>query len=170
MKGIVFVFGDNVDTDVIAPGGYLHLGMDQLLIHTMEALDPDFHRTVKKGDIIVAGENFGSGSSREQAPLVLRDAGISFVAAKSFARIFFRNSFNVGLPLALISDVSAVRNRQEVEYDLENGYIKDLTGGGKVAIEVPKGPLIDILNSGGMINFVRQELEKIRMELSSDKT
>ena len=162
MKGKVFVFGDNVDTDVIAPGGYLHLGMDQLLVHTMEALDPEFHKTVRHGDIIVAGENFGSGSSREQAPMVLREAGISLIAAKSFARIFFRNSFNVGLPLALIPDISAIGNGHAVEHSLENGYILDIVSGKKVVIEVPKGPLLDILNSGGMINFVRQELEKIR--------
>ncbi len=123
ISGRVWKFGDNIDTDVIIPGKYLRTtDMSVFAAHAMEGIDPDFSKKVEKGDIIVAGRNFGCGSSREQAPLALKHAGISCVVAESFARIFFRNAINVGLPI-----IEAKIDCQEgdiIEIDLEKGVVK----------------------------------------------
>ncbi|HOO54905.1 MAG TPA: 3-isopropylmalate dehydratase, partial [Methanothrix sp.] len=117
IRGKAWVFGDDVDTDVIIPGPYLRTkNIKELACHAMEGLDPDFAKNVKPGDVIVAGKNFGCGSSREQAPLALREAGVACVVAKSFARIFYRNAINVGLPV-VEADVEC-REGDEVEVDL----------------------------------------------------
>ena len=117
--GRIFVFGDDIDTDVIAPGGYLHLKIEDVKKHCMEAIYPDFWKEVSKGDVIIAGKNFGTGSSREQAPVVLMELGISLILARSFARIFFRNAVNVGLPIGTIADPSEFKAGDIAEIDLE---------------------------------------------------
>lgn len=162
MKGRVFLFGDNIDTDIIAPGGYLHLGLDVLKLHSMEALDQNFSNVVKRGDIIVAGHNFGAGSSREQAPLVLKDLGIELVVAVSFARIFFRNAINVGLNIGTINDMgySRIIDGDSVEYHQKQGILKIERDGLSVPYTNPSGPVLEIIASGGLVNYVRKLLKK----------
>ncbi|MCL4341984.1 MAG: 3-isopropylmalate dehydratase [Candidatus Thermoplasmatota archaeon] len=155
-----FVFGDNIDTDVIAPGGYLHLGIDQVKMHSMEAIFPDFWKSVSKGDILVAGKNFGSGSSREQAPVVLIELGISLVVAKSFARLFFRNAVNVGLPIGVINDLTDISQGDPIEYNLARGEIRNQRSGSLTRFTPPQGALADILNEGGIVPYTLKKLSR----------
>lgn len=148
IKGRVWIFGNDVDTDVIIPGKYLRTtDMQVFADHVLEGIDPTFPAKVKKGDIIVAGDNFGCGSSREQAPLALKYAGVSCVVARYFARIFFRNAINVGLPL-IEADVTC-KEGDEVEIDLPRGTV---TVNGKV-YQGNKLPdfLLEILTDGGLV-------------------
>ncbi len=148
ISGRVWRFGDNIDTDVIIPGKYLRTtDMSVFAAHAMEGIDPEFPKKVKKGDIIVAGRNFGCGSSREQAPLALKHAGISCVVAESFARIFFRNAINVGLPI-----IEAKINCKEgdmIEINLEKGIVKR-EGKTYPATRLPDF-LREILADGGLV-------------------
>ena len=124
LSGKAWKFGDNIDTDVIIPGKYLRTtDMSVFASHVMEGIDPEFSRKVQKGDIIVAGKNFGCGSSREQAPLALKYAGVSCIVAESFARIFFRNAINVGLPI--IEARIDCKQGDNIEIDLEKGIVKN---------------------------------------------
>lgn len=124
LSGKAWKFGDNIDTDVIIPGKYLRTtDMSVFASHVMEGIDPEFSKKVRKGDIIVAGKNFGCGSSREQAPLALKYAGVSCIVAESFARIFFRNAINVGLPI--IEAGIDCREGDNIEIDLEKGIVKN---------------------------------------------
>ena len=151
LKGRAFKFGDDISTDHIAPGRYFHLrtNLPELAKHVLEDADPEFAKKVKKGDIIVAGRNFGLGSSREHAPRIIKIAGVSCILAKSFARIFFRNSVNIGLPL-LECDTDPIDDGDILEIDLEKGLIKDLTKG----IEIQATPLpkfmLNIIEDGGI--------------------
>ncbi len=154
LKGKAWKYGDNVDTDVIIPGKYLRTADFKTFgEHAMEGIDPAFKP--EKGDIIVAGSNFGCGSSREQAPLALKYAGISCVVAKSFARIFFRNAINVGLPIVEADVFDAVQKGDIVEVDLDRGVV---TAGGKEykSTKLP-GFLQEILNAGGLVAYRRGE-------------
>lgn len=148
IKGRVWVFGNDVDTDVIIPGKYLRTtDMQVFADHAMEGIDPDFPRKVRKGDIIVAGDNFGCGSSREQAPLALKHAGVSCVVARYFARIFFRNAINVGLPL-VEADVEC-REGDEMEINLPEGTVK-VNGQSYQGNKLPDF-LLEILTDGGLV-------------------
>ncbi len=157
IKGRAWKFGDDISTDHITPGRYYHLrsNMPELAKHIMEDADPDFPKKFKPGDFIVAGNNFGMGSSREHAPLALKIAGVSAVIAKSFARIFYRNAINVGLPL-LIADTDAIEDGDELEVELGKGRITDLSKG--VTIEAKPLPevMLRILNEGGLVNYVKK--------------
>ena len=147
--GRIWKFGDNIDTDVIIPGKYLRTkNMEVFAAHAMEGIDPEFAKRVKQGDIIVAGTNFGCGSSREQAPLALKYAGVSCVIAKSFARIFFRNAINVGLPL-MEADVEC-QDVCEVRVDLLKGEVEV---SGKNIFKGNKLPdfLLEILTNDGLV-------------------
>ena len=147
--GRVWKFGDNIDTDVIIPGKYLRTkNMEVFATHAMEGIDPEFAKRVKHGDIIVAGTNFGCGSSREQAPLALKYAGVACVIAKSFARIFFRNAINVGLPL-IEADVEC-QDGYEIKVDLLKGEVEV---SGKRVFKGNKLPefLLEILTDGGLV-------------------
>ncbi|MDI9394680.1 MAG: homoaconitase small subunit [Euryarchaeota archaeon] len=149
IKGRVWKFGNDIDTDVIIPGKYLRTkDMQVFAAHAMEGIDPEFSKKVKPGDIIVAGDNFGCGSSREQAPLALKHAGIACVVAKSFARIFFRNAINVGLPL--IEAYIECEEGEEIEVDLLKGEVKVP---GKGTFKGNKLPdfLLEILTDGGLV-------------------
>lgn len=158
MRGRVFLFGDDVDTDVMAPGGYLHMGVEALKAHCMEAIRPEFHNEVREGDIIVAGKNFGYGSAREQAAQVLKELGIRLIVAESFARIFFRNAINVGLPIGTIIESHGLYEDAYVEYSIENGEI-DAEGDEILAkFSKPVGPLSEILKSGNMVQFIIDRL------------
>ncbi|HTY91907.1 MAG TPA: 3-isopropylmalate dehydratase small subunit [Methanocella sp.] len=151
-RGKAWKYGDNVDTDVIIPGKYLRTADFKTFgEHAMEGIDPAFKPA--KGDIIVAGKNFGCGSSREQAPLALKYAGISCVVAKSFARIFFRNSINLGLPIVEANIYNAVQKGDIVEVDLDRGLV--MAGGKEYKSTKLPDFLQDILNAGGLVAYRR---------------
>ena len=136
MKGKAFKFGDNISTDHIAPGRLYHLrsNLPEFAKHVLEDADETFASRMKKGDFVVAGSNFGLGSSREHAPLIMKIAGVGAVLAKSFARIFYRNAINIGL-LAIECDTDAIDDGDELELDIEKGIITDLTNGPIIQIE-----------------------------------
>jgi methanogen homoaconitase small subunit len=158
ISGKAWVFGDDVDTDVIVPGRYLRTKDVRIWAeHVMEGLDPKFARKVAKGDVLVAGRNFGCGSSREQAPLALREAGISCVVARTFARIFYRNAINVGLPV-MEAEVEC-REGEVVEVDLSAGTVKigeRLYCGNRLP-----DFLLEILEDGGLVAHRRREKEAV---------
>jgi 3-isopropylmalate dehydratase small subunit len=162
LTGKVFIFGDNIDTDVIAPGGFLHLGLDVLKLHSMEAVNANFHTEVGNGDILVAGRNFGGGSSREQAPLVLKELGIELVLAVSFARIFFRNAINVGLMISTISEdeYRYFQNEKTARYDPGRWLVSLDMSHRVVEINQPGEPLWSIISAGGLVNYVKMRLKK----------
>ena len=156
--GKVFKYGDNVDTDVIIPARYLNTSdANELAAHCMEDIDKDFVRNVKKGDIIVAGDNFGCGSSREHAPIAIKASGIKLVIAASFARIFYRNSINIGLPIWECPEAAAeIAAGDEVRADLDEGTITDVTTG-KTFKARPFPPFIqNIIEAGGLINSLKK--------------
>ncbi|MBZ2165810.1 homoaconitase small subunit [Methanobacterium spitsbergense] len=150
IEGKVWKFRDSIDTDVIIAGRYLRtFSLDDLASHVMEAEDPKFAEKVQKGDIIVAGWNFGCGSSREQAPVALKHVGVSAIIAKSFARIFYRNAINIGLPV-ITADVEA-ESEDIMCIDLENGVILNKTSGNEFKIKPFDQFMLDILNNGGLV-------------------
>ena len=153
-KGIVFKFGDNVDTDVIIPARYLNSSDPaELATHCMEDIDKDFIKNVKKGDIIVAEKNFGCGSSREHAPLAIKAAGVSCVIAKNFARIFYRNAINIGLPV-IVCDIQA-KDGDIINIDLSKGILTNETTGKSYRAE-PFPPFIqDIIKKGGLLSSLK---------------
>ncbi len=157
IKGRAWKFGDNISTDHITPGRYYHLrsNMPELAKHIMEDADPDFMKRFKPGDFIVAGENFGMGSSREHAPLALKIAGVSAVIAKSFARIFYRNAINVGLPV-LIADTEKIESGDELEVDLAEGRIRDVTKDFEVRAKPLPAIMLKILREGGLVSFIKK--------------
>ena len=157
MKGRAWKFEDNVSTDLIAPGRLFHLrsNLPELAKHVMEDARPGFFNIISKGDFIVAGENFGLGSSREHAPTIIKMSGIDAVLAKSFARIFYRNSINVGLP-AIICDTSVIDEGDEVEIDIVAGFVYDKIKNLKLNFS-PFPPLMSkILTEGGLINYIKK--------------
>ena len=162
IKGKAVKFGKDIDTDVILPGKYLILvDPKELAKHAMEGLDPSFPEKAKKGVIVVGGKNFGCGSSREQAPLALKYSGVKCVLAESFARIFFRNSINIGLPVVECEGISKfVNNDEEVTVDLLEGLIHNDSK--NTVIKGNRLPefIIEILNDGGLIENLRRRLKK----------
>jgi 3-isopropylmalate/(R)-2-methylmalate dehydratase small subunit len=161
IEGRVWKFGDNVDTDIIIPARYLaHTDPKVLGSHCMEPLDEDFPKKVKPGDIIVAGSNFGCGSSREHAPIAIAALGIPVVIAKSFARIFYRNAFNKGLALLEADIYDMVKEGNVLEVDLASGAIK---GPGFEVKGKPIPPfMLELINTGGLINYLKKKLEEKR--------
>ena len=160
LEGKVFKYGDNVDTDVIIPARYLNTSdPDELAAHCMEDLDENFSEEVETGDIIVAGKNFGSGSSREHAPLAIKSAGISCVIAESFARIFYRNSINIGLPILESPEAArAIEEGSQLKVDLDTGKIEDLTENKTYQAEPFPEFMQSIIKDGGLIEHVKKEL------------
>jgi 3-isopropylmalate/(R)-2-methylmalate dehydratase small subunit len=157
MKGLAHRFGDDVNTDYIISGRHKFrtLDMDELACHVMEDLDPHFTKRLKKGDFIVAGKNFGCGSSREQAPLALKCAGVAAVLAESFARIYFRNSINNGLP-ALVCDTSGIDDGDTLEVDLATGIITNVTKGCEIESHPLPRVMLDILSEGGLVEYMKK--------------
>jgi 3-isopropylmalate/(R)-2-methylmalate dehydratase small subunit len=159
-RGKVWKFGDNVDTDAIIAARYL-VSSDPafLAAHCMEDADPDFMEKISAGDIIVAGENFGCGSSREHAPIAIKTAGISCVVAKSFARIFYRNAFNIGLPIFESRDLwDAVSDGQEIEVDGDNGSIRILNSNrGPLRIEPIPPFMQQLVSDGGLMKHIAKK-------------
>jgi 3-isopropylmalate/(R)-2-methylmalate dehydratase small subunit len=160
LRGRAHVYGDNVDTDVIIPARYLTVwDPAELAAHCLEDLDPEFVKKVRPGDMIVAGENFGSGSSREHAPIAIKAAGISCVIAKSFARIFFRNAINVGLPaLVCPQAVGEIKRGDELAVDLGAGRIENLTQGKGYQAEPFPEFLQHIIAAGGLVPYTQKRL------------
>ncbi len=154
LRGKAHRFGDDVNTDYIISGKHKFktLDMKELASYLMEDLEPGFSERVSAGDFIVAGANFGCGSSREQAPLVIKEAGISAVLAESFARIYFRNSINNGLP-AIECDTSDIETGDELEVDLASGVVKNLTRGYEVKARALPQVMLDILGEGGLVPY-----------------
>ncbi|MFA5147801.1 MAG: 3-isopropylmalate dehydratase small subunit [Candidatus Omnitrophota bacterium] len=160
LRGKVWKFGDDISTDLIAPGRYFHLRSDlnELAKHVLEDADVEFAKKVGKGDFVVGGRNFGLGSSREHAPTIIKIAGVSCVLAKSFARIFFRNAINIGLPV-IECDTDKLAAGDELEIDLEKGVIKDLTS--KIQLKfapLPKA-MTQILSDGGLVEHIKKHGE-----------
>ncbi len=156
-KGIVFKYGDNVDTDVIIPARYLNSSDPaELALHCMEDIDRDFIKNVKKGDIIVADKNFGCGSSREHAPIAIKAAGVSCVIAQTFARIFYRNAINIGLPIIECPEASEeIESGDEVEIDL-SGIIRNLTKGTQFKGQAFPEFMQKIIDAEGLVNYINQ--------------
>ncbi|MBC7075891.1 MAG: 3-isopropylmalate dehydratase small subunit [Syntrophomonadaceae bacterium] len=160
ISGRVHKFGADIDTDAIIPARYLNtFDPQELAKHCMEDADADFPKKVKKGDIIVADKNFGCGSSREHAPIAIKGAGVSCVIAKSFARIFYRNCINIGLPiLECPQAVDAIGEGDEVEVDFETGKIKNLSTDEEYRAVPFPGFMQDIMDKGGLINYVKSKV------------
>ena len=161
LNGKVFKYGDNVDTDVIIPARYLNTSEPgALAAHCMEDIDEDFADEVKEGDMIVAGKNFGSGSSREHAPLAIKSAGVSCVIAESFARIFYRNAINIGLPI--LESPTAVKNIEkgtDLEVNLDTGVIKNLDKDESYQAEPFPDFMQEIIKAGGLIEQIKDRFE-----------
>jgi len=155
LVGKSFKFGDDISTDLIIPGRYFHLrsNIPELAKHVLEDADSSFAGKVKPGDFVVGGKNFGLGSSREHAPMVIKIAGAGAVLAKSFARIFFRNSINIGLPV-LICDTDKIESGDILEIDLKEGVINNITGNLKLEFNPLPEVMIKILNDGGLISHI----------------
>ena len=160
MKGQAHVFGDDVNTDEIIPARYLNrIDPEFLAKHCLEGADPEFTRKAAAGDILVAGENFGCGSSREHAPIAIKAAGISCVIARSFARIFFRNAINIGLPIITCPDaVADIRPGDEIEVDLAEGRLANLTTGHAFTFSPFTKEIQEIIAAGGLMAFVKSRI------------
>ena len=157
--GIVHKYGDNVDTDVIIPARYLNTAShSELAAHCMEDIDKDFVNKVKQGDIIVANKNFGCGSSREHAPIAIKAAGVSCVIAETFARIFYRNAINIGLPIIECPEASkGIESGDEVEIDFDSGMIYNKTKGTSFQGQAFPEFMQKIIHAEGLINYINEK-------------
>jgi 3-isopropylmalate/(R)-2-methylmalate dehydratase small subunit len=160
--GTAFKYGDNVDTDVIIPARYLNIADEkELASHAMEDIDSSFAKTVKKGDVIVAGKNFGSGSSREHAPLVLKVAGVKAVIAPTFARIFYRNAFNIGLPILESAEAAGrIDAGDEINVNFRTGRIVNKTKGETYQAEPFPEFMSELIHKGGLVGYVKDKTIK----------
>jgi 3-isopropylmalate/(R)-2-methylmalate dehydratase small subunit len=158
LEGKVWRYGDNVDTDVIIPARHLNTSEPkELAAHCMEDIDPAFAGNVQPGDIIVADRNFGCGSSREHAPVAIKASGITVVVADSFARIFYRNAINIGLPLLEIGEaVKHIKAGDKIRIDLSSGTVENVATGGVFKAQPLPGFIQDIAKAGGLVNYVKE--------------
>ncbi len=158
IQGRVFKYGDNVDTDVIIPARYLNISdLKELATHAMEDIDSTFVERVSPGDIVVGTKNFGCGSSREHAPRVIKDNGVSCVIASSFARIFYRNAINIGLPILECAEAAeAIADGDEVSVDFQTGVIKDLTTGSSFQARAFPAFIQNIIDHDGLMNSIKE--------------
>jgi 3-isopropylmalate/(R)-2-methylmalate dehydratase small subunit len=171
MAGKVWKFGNDVDTDAIVPGRFLILNTpEELAKHAFEGVRPEFKDRVKPGDIIVAGDNFGCGSSREHAPLALKGAGVRYVIAKSFARIFFRNSINIGVTLLECPEADRIGEGDILEVDEAKGVIRNKTKKETYKIKPLPEFLVEIVRSGGLIEYARRMVEGTSKNKSKSKS
>lgn len=160
-NGKAFVFGDNIDTDLIIAARYLNTSNPtELAKHAMEDADPEFVNKISRGDIIVAGENFGCGSSREHAPVAIKYAGISAVIAKSFARIFYRNAFNTGLVILEVKEADKISEGDELKVDLAAGTVQNITKNETYAFNAIPPFMMELLNAGGLMEYAAEEIKK----------
>lgn len=161
LEGKAWKFGNDVDTDVIIPARYLNTSSpEELAKHCMEDADPQFASKVQAGDIIVAGKNFGCGSSREHAPIAIKASGVACVIAHSFARIFYRNSINIGLPIFECPEAAkAIQTGHQVSVDAESGQIKDLTTGDSFKAQPFPAFMQELIEAGGLMNYVAKKVK-----------
>jgi len=165
LRGRVHKFGANVDTDAIIPARYLTVSEpEELAQHCMEGIDSEFLNRVQPGDIIVATTNFGCGSSREHAPIAIKAAGISCVIAQSFARIFFRNAINIGLPLLECAQADEIEQGDELEVALKKGEIKNITRDSLLKAEPYPDFMLEIISAGGLIEYTRKKIKARRSQ------
>ncbi len=163
MAGRAWKFNDDIDTDAIIPGRYLVINdPEELATHLFEGVRTEMASAVRKGDYVVAGENFGCGSSREHAPLALKGAGISAVAAKSFARIFFRNAINIGLPLFICPDVDRIEDGSQIDIDMAGGLIKNITRNESYQTTPLPDFLREIVDAGGLVEYTRRQVSGVK--------
>lgn len=158
-EGRAFVFGDNIDTDVLAPGSLMKLSPQALATHCLEAVDPAFAREVRPGDVVVAGANFGLGSSREQAAVSLKLLGVQAVLATSFARIFWRNAINLGLPAIVFPHAREVRAGDRLAVDIGSGRVRNLTQNRSYEIQPLPHHLLEMIADGGLIAHLKRKLQ-----------
>jgi 3-isopropylmalate/(R)-2-methylmalate dehydratase small subunit len=158
LTGRAWVFGDNVDTDVLAPGIYMKSPLAELAQHCLESVDPDFARNVQPGDIVVAGENFGMGSSREQAAQALIELGVAALIAKSFARIFYRNAINLGLPALVCPEADRIKAGDTLSLDPAAGTLA-IEGGESLACEPIPAHLLAMIADGGLLPHLKKKLK-----------
>jgi 3-isopropylmalate/(R)-2-methylmalate dehydratase small subunit len=155
-----WVFGDNLDTDVIAPGRYMKFGIEEIAKHCLESVAPAFAREVRRGDIVVAGRNFGAGSSREQAPEALKHLGVAALIAESFAGLFYRNAINLGLPAVVCAQTKRIRAGDELDADLARGTVVNRTTGERLACEAIPPFLLNIIRDGGLLPHLEKKLAR----------
>ncbi|MCM0020056.1 MAG: 3-isopropylmalate dehydratase [Tagaea sp.] len=160
MTGRAFVFGDNIDTDMLAPGLYMKFAIGEIAKHCLEAIDPDFAKTVRAGDLVVGGENFGMGSSREQAVMALRELGVRIVIAKSFAGLFFRNCVNLGVAPLVCARASEIAKGDELDADAAGGSIRNRRTGDVYPCEPLPAHLLAMLDDGGLMAHLEKKLKK----------
>jgi 3-isopropylmalate dehydratase small subunit len=158
IRGRVWKYGNNINTDIISPGQYMSLSIEKQAEHAMEAIDPEFAKKISPGDILVAGDNFGSGSSRETAPLVLKHLQVGAIVSNFFARIFYRNSINIGLPVVEMGNTSSIEEGDEIEINLLEGKVRNLTKG--TEFESTKLPehLIEMVSVGGLEAYLAKRM------------
>jgi 3-isopropylmalate/(R)-2-methylmalate dehydratase small subunit len=162
VTGKAWKFGDDVNTDLIIPGKYLELvDPQEMALHAMEGVDPEFPEKVQEGDIVVGGTNFGCGSSREHAPLALKHAGVGAVVAESFARIFYRNAINIGLPALECPGIAdAVSDGDALEIYIIGGKVRNRTTGEEIIFVPLPGFMVEILGEGGLVTYIRNHLDE----------
>lgn len=163
IEGKVWNFGKDIDTDLIIAARYLNTSVpEELAKHVMEDADPDFVNKMSPGDIIVAGENFGCGSSREHAPIALKAAGIAAVIAPTFARIFYRNAFNMGLPIFELPESAEIKEGESVKVDMDAGTITNLTTGTQYKFNAIPPFMQELIAAGGLMEFAKKEIEEAK--------
>jgi 3-isopropylmalate/(R)-2-methylmalate dehydratase small subunit len=155
-----WVFGDDVDTDLIAPGRYMKFGIEEIARHCLESIDPGFVTQVRPGDAVVAGRNFGVGSSREQAPEALKHLGVAVLIAESFAGLFYRNAINLGLPAVSCAEAKRIRPGDELEVDLERGEIRNRSTGETLDCEPVPPFLMALIRDGGLLPHLEKKLAR----------
>ncbi len=164
--GKAWVYGDDVDTDALAPGAYMKAPIEVLAAHCLEAIDPGFAAGVKPGDLVVGGRNFGLGSSREQAAQALRHLGVAAVVAESFAGLFYRNALNLGLAVLVCPEAQTIRFGERLRVDPAAGRIENLTSGARLACEPIPGFLMEMLRDGGLVPHLEKKLKAQRKDAS----
>ena len=158
IRGRAWVFGDDIDTDVLAPGLYMKGGIEALAAHCLESVRPDFAANASPGDILIAGRNFGIGSSREQAAQALKHLGIAAILARSFGGIFYRNALNFGLPAFTCDGLGMIADGATVELDLKAGRLQETTGGATVSFDPLPGHLAEMVAAGGLVPHLKKRL------------
>jgi 3-isopropylmalate/(R)-2-methylmalate dehydratase small subunit len=153
-----WVFGDNLDTDVLAPGRYMKFGIEEIARHCLESVEPGFAQEVKPGDVVVAGRNMGAGSSREQAPAALKHLGVAALVAESYAGLFYRNALNLGLPAVVCAAAKKIRSGDRVQVDPEGGKVVNMTTGETLACEPIPSHLMQMVRDGGLVPHLEKRL------------
>jgi len=158
INGKVHKYGDNINTDIISPPQYMELSIADAAIYAMSAVDPDFSKKIHPGDILVAGANFGSGSSRETSPLTLRYLGVGAIVAKFFARIFYRNAINLGIPVIECAETDKIRDQDEIEINLAAGTIKNLTTSESYKCSRIPAHIMELVQDGGLVPYLKKRV------------